>query len=220
MEAKGDLHFVTYEAPGFPPELAGLPVRFGGATLLFTFDRSGRIVDSLVMEASHPAFAAAVYRSVQKWQMAPVKMAMSTHRESVRFAFDQRASFVALTHREGGKESIDPYIDQSASAVHTCKEAELKSPLVPIEHPTPSLPDSFNGTSESGQATVNFVVDVEGRVRVPGVTGASSMACAEAAAAAIKRWRFAPPTQNGVPVQVAVDRTFRFGNGQPKSGGD
>jgi TonB family protein len=73
------------------------------------------------------------------------------------------------------------------------------------------------GPNESPQATVNFIVDETGRVRVPAVTSASGSQCAEVALAAVKQWRFAVPLRDGVPVQVVVDRTFHFGQDQQKS---
>jgi hypothetical protein len=112
--------------------LVGVPINWGHATLLFTYDRSGRIVDRLVINASHPAFAAAVYRAVEQWQIDPGNLPLATHRESVRFDFDRRKIVLLLNHREAGKVAIDPFIDQAAPPVTTCKEADLKSPLVAV----------------------------------------------------------------------------------------
>jgi len=46
---------------------------------------------------------------------------------------------------------------------------------------------------------------------LPAVTEASDADFGEAGLAAIRQWRFQPPRQNGEPVQVIVERTFRFG---------
>jgi TonB family protein len=216
VASSSDLQWVSYKAPTFPAELAGAPINWGHATLLFSFDRSGQIVDRLVINASHPAFAAAVYAAVESWQMEPHASTLSTHRESVRFDFDRRKIVLLLNHREGGKVAIDPFIDQAAPPVSTCLEADLKSPLVAIEKPMPEFPALLAAPGESPQATVNFVVDESGRVRVPAVTSASGSQCAEVALAAVKKWRFQAPLRDSRPVQVVVDRTFHFGQDQLK----
>ena len=55
-----------------------------------------------------------------------------------------------------------------------------------------------------GHAELSFVIDQEGRVRVPVVLEASETAIGLAALSEVRAWRFSPPQQAGQSVLVEV----------------
>jgi TonB family protein len=61
-----------------------------------------------------------------------------------------------------------------------------------------------------GKVTVDFFVDESGKTRMPVVAGRSDDSLAGFAIAAVKQWRFEPPTRGGIPVLVRVSQDFNF----------
>ena len=60
---------------------------------------------------------------------------------------------------------------------------------------------------------MDFLIDEEGRVRLPAVSRATNEANEELAAAAVTavtQWRFEPPTAKGKPVLVRAQQDFAF----------
>jgi TonB family protein len=58
---------------------------------------------------------------------------------------------------------------------------------------------------------LSFIIDTQGRVRVPVSLNASDARFAQAALAAVKHWRFTPAELASEPVNLRVERTFNFG---------
>jgi TonB family protein len=208
-ESPDALRWRHYANPVFPPALLSTTVRSGFATVVFTFDDDGRITDRIVLSASHPEFAEAVKDAAREWTVETAPLARLVRRETLRFDFELHGSIVSMTHRDATQAVFEPEGGLAAGTPHTCRESELGSSLETIARALPERPAPLQGVG--GIATVNFVVDEDGQVRVPAVTGASRAEFAEAALGAIRQWRFRPPRQKGAPVQVTVERTFRFG---------
>jgi TonB family protein len=200
-----------YEDPVFPLPLRATAVQDGSAMVAFTFDATGRITDRLVLAASHPAFSTSIYDAMLNWEIEPTELAHSSRRETIRFEFELHNSIRPMTQRDAFKSVFTRYGDQAATALRTWREEEIRPELKPVATAMPVFPAALSAQNARGSATVSFVVDTEGGVRVPGVTDATEPEFGEAALAAIRQWRFAPPLQNGTPAQVLVERTFRFG---------
>ena len=61
-----------------------------------------------------------------------------------------------------------------------------------------------------GNVKVHFYIDENGEVRMPSVDGEAHPYLAAEAIAAVRGWRFTPPTANGKPATVAALQEFRF----------
>jgi TonB family protein len=84
----------------------------------------------------------------------------------------------------------------------------LDSPLKPISRQAPVFPKSAK--SYAGEATIEFLVDKEGFVRLPRIISASDQAFAYSAIQAVTNWRFEPPTIKGKSVVVRLRVPFVF----------
>jgi TonB family protein len=131
-------------------------------------------------------------------------------RESLRFEFERRGAFVTMSQRDAGKTAFNPYGDLAATPLATCGEAELDTPLQAAKTVLPEFPLALKGKVREGTATVSFIVDGAGRVRVPVITDATLPEFGAAALAALRAWQFQPARRGGRLVQVAVDRTLLF----------
>ena len=86
----------------------------------------------------------------------------------------------------------------------------MSVPLKNTSGARPVFPTELAGQFSEGVAPSEFMVDAEGRVRVPAITSASHPAFGVAALASVKEWRFAPPQHEGRSVQIMTERTVRF----------
>lgn len=200
----------TYEEPAFPAQLHGTVVRDGFATLVFTFDDAGNLTDRIVLAASHPAFSGAVLQAASRWRIDPLGLSPFARREIVRFDFQRSRSIITLTQRDASKSAFSPYGDDVATAVRTYREPDMTERLRATTQVNPEYPPALKAKGIRGMATVSFIVDAEGRVRVPAITHATENEFGAAALAAIKTWRFSPPRHNGVPAQAMAERTLVF----------
>jgi TonB family protein len=204
------LRWLRYAEPVFPVEISQTTVRDGFATVAFSFGDDGRITDQIVLSASHPVFAEAVRSAVTQWQIDTRSLAAAERRDTRRFDFMRNGQIVGLSQRDALKSALDPFGDLAADPVVTLKESALSAPLKNPAGAPPEFPKELSGRVREGVATVEFVVDTEGRVRVPAVTSASHPAFGAAALATVRAWRFVPPQYQGRSVQLMTERTVRF----------
>ncbi len=204
------LRWRSYEEPVFPPELQGTAVREGFATVVFTFDDDGRITDRLVIATTHPAFNQSVLTAIRRWVVDTAGLSPGLRRESVRFDFARSGSVVSLSQRDASKASFSAYGDQMATPLLTFREAEIDAPLRIVDQSPPSYPPELKAARLEGHATIDFILDGEGRVRVPAIAEATRPEFGVAALAALRQWRFSPGRRTGLIVQVVATRTVTF----------
>ena len=199
-----------YQAPEFPPTLRITSVTDGYATMLFTIDTSGEVEDSVAIAASHPAFVAAVREALAHWRFKPTESVTHPRRELIQFQFKRTGLVGSLSQREA-TEGLFPSAHSTSPAVRTVDWEDLQSTPERIVASMPAYPQALRAQPVRGYASISFVIDAEGEVRVPVVIEASEPEFGDAALAAVKRWRFAPPVQDEHPVNVTVTRSFTFG---------
>jgi TonB family protein len=204
------LRWRSYEEPVFPPELHGTAVREGFATVVFTFDDDGRITDRLVIATTHPAFNQSVLTAMRRWRVDTAGLSSGLRRESVRFDFSRSGSVVSLSQRDASKASFSAYGDHSATPLLTFREAAIDGPLRIVAHVPAIYPDKHKAAGREGHATIDFILDGEGRVRVPAIAEATQPEFGVAALAALRQSRFAPGRRTGLIVQVIASRTVTF----------
>jgi TonB family protein len=201
----------AYEDPVFPLQFTPTTLFDGFASVVFTFDENGRVTDRVALRASNPAFVTAVFEAARHWEVDTTKLPRFLRRETVHYAFKRDQVLILRTQREAMKGAFSPYGDEKGFAFETCHEDQLETPLQLVTSVAPEFPEALKNRHARGSATVNFIVDAEGRVRVPAVTDATEPEFAAAVIGAVRQWRFAPAQLGGRPIQVMVDRTFRFG---------
>jgi TonB family protein len=187
----------------------------GSASVVFTFDETGRITDRVALHASHPAFVVAVFEAVRRWEVDTTKLPRFLRRETVHYSFKRDNVIITRTQREAMKAVFTPYGDEKGMAFNTCREDELDTPLKTVTSVAPEFPPALKERHVRGRATVSFIVDAEGRVRVPAITDATDPEFGEAVLAAMRQWRFSRSYLGGLPIQVMTDRTFSFGSAPP-----
>ena len=80
----------------------------------------------------------------------------------------------------------------------------------PLQRPSPEYPESLRAARVEGDAVLVFHVDAEGRVFDPQVQYSTHVEFGEAAAEAVRSWRFLPGSRNGEPGDFRVNVPFTF----------
>jgi len=207
----GGLPWVAFEPPKFPPRLAMTTVNDGFAVVIFTFDAEGWITDRVALEASHPAFSIEVFLALSGSRIDTSRHQPVIRREVVRFEFRRTGAIITKNHREAAKSAFTEYVDHLATPLQTVPERELYPPLQRVVGGPPEYPESAGARDVPTRVTVDFIVDPEGRVRVPAVLEPVEPELVEASLAAVQAWQFSPPALGGLPVQVVARRVFVFG---------
>lgn len=219
--------------PRFPPELSGAKAGDGEVVLAVTVNDEGRPLDVVALEATQEAFARAAVQAVQDWvfgsresdigrrerDMGNRETGMSSResnigsrksdtwprREVLQFSFKRSGVITTLSHREAAQDAFKGRI---VAALRTVSLEQLDREPERLESPMPAVSKAALRRHGNQPLMVNFVVDQQGRVRVPVLAEVQDRALAEAVLAAVSRWRYSPPVQNGEAVAVEMTRAL------------
>lgn len=191
--------------PRFPAELAGAKAGDGEVVLAVTVDSEGRALDMVALEATHEAFVRAATDAVREWIFPARDSDTWPRREVLQFNFKRTGAVSTLSHREA---ALDAFKGQTVAALRTVPLEQLDRKPERRVAPMPNVPQAALRRHGGKPLMVNFVVDQEGRVRVPVLAEVQDAALAETVLAAVRQWRYSPPTQKGVPVAAEMTRAL------------
>jgi TonB family protein len=203
-----------YEPPQFPPRLRATSIVDGYAKMMFTVDEHGAVEDAVALEASHPAFEQAVRSALEEWRFKSADSPTTPRREVIQFEFKRTGHISALSQRDASK-AFFPAATPSPEErpIKTVSWDELPSLPERVASAAPAYPAAFRKQPTQGYASVSFVIDADGAVRVPVVLHASEKEFGESALRAVRQWRFTPPQHDIATVHVLAERSFTFGTG-------
>jgi TonB family protein len=191
--------------PRFPPELVGVKAGDGEAVMVITIGTGGLVEDSVALEATHEAFAREATDAIKDWQFASGAGTTWPRREVLQFSFKRSGVVTTLSHAEGAREH---FIGTPVPRLRTVPLGELDREPMRTASTMPQVSKAALAKRGKEPLMVNFVIDREGRVRVPVVTVADDPEFAQAVLAAVRQWRYTPPLQNGEPVAVEMTRSL------------
>lgn len=151
-----------------------------------TVDREGRVSDVAPAAPGADPLEAAARRALQHWRFAPA--------------------------RRGG-QPIEARIDVPVLVVPLSAAPRVGQGVEPpqvVHRERPRYPLSQRMAGYEGEVTVDFVVDVEGRVRRAYVAKSNNAAFDEPALTAVSEWTFKPGTRDGRPIAVHLQVPIRF----------
>jgi TonB family protein len=195
-------------APAFPLDVHGEGHADGHAVVAATIDADGAVIDAVTLEASHPSFAETAALAVLDWKFEPLPAPVRPRRELLQFEFRSDGTITQLSHAASMAHQMAPPLRENR--LRTVPASAL--PQVPAADPAalPRLSRAAAARVGGRPIAVDFVVDTQGRVRVPVVDGDVDPEAAEAVLRALSAWRFAPQLLEGDPVLVQVQRVFRL----------
>jgi TonB family protein len=184
--------------------LAGIE---GEAVVEFNVDERGNPENLQLVSASVPEFGQVLMDTLVAGTFKPAMKDGRTVAVPLRwkYAFKQPAAEPAE-----GETPEDRLIRllRAGGVVGTAKG--LDAPLKPLWRVAPVYPAALRAEAAKGTAEVEFIIDREGRVRLPYAVKASQEPFGRAAVIAASLWVFDPPTRGGQAVDVRVRIPFQF----------
>jgi TonB family protein len=213
------LKIIQTADPMFPPSLERAGVRHGIVHAAIKVGADGKLEDLLITAYTRKEFADAAITAIEKWRFEPASdngVPLDSVRDLV-FNFEllgvtmDAPSLLDQGHVSRLKisfDSDDSFDYQACELRDLDRIPVLRHVVVPAGYPPRS----------SGSVTVEFYIDEQGRVRLPGVSGDADAPFANAALDAVRQWQFDPPTSRGNPVLVRASQTFHFTPASAQSG--
>lgn len=178
----------------------------GKATVKMVIGLKGQIVKADVVEASSPEFGQALLTAAERFIYEPAlktgRPCLSLMSFSQQFSFDE--GYQLVTEGDLDALKLEQKKPQQIAGLN-----DLDDRVVPIALPPPKFPLS-QSEQNSGEALVEFLIDEDGRVRLPRVVSASREAFGFAAVQGVAAWRFQPPQRGGKPTAVRVRQPITF----------
>ncbi len=195
---------LTMTDPIWPID-ALLAGKSGSANVEFTVTGNGSLRDIHVRDASDPAFGAAVVAAVSTWTFEPAMV----HGMGTDVTLVKHADFKAV-----GTDPAAASTDALTRLVNLARAHAigggrgLDERLTPIYRIAPVTPEGLDG--QKGEAKIEFVIDRDGRARLPRIISATNDAFGWAAATAVSQWIFKAPKRGGQPTEVKVQIPIAF----------
>ena len=179
----------------------------GSAVAEFTVWANGAVTAVKVRQATSPELGRALVAALETWGFNP---ALDSGRP-VSVPMMKRAEFVAVVAgRESATDPVERLIAaRRANQIGPAKNLDEK--LTPLYRAPPAYPASLaEGDQPAGGAEIEFVIDREGRARLPRIVSATREEFGWAAATAVSQWVFKAPSRGGKPIDVVVKIPFEF----------
>lgn len=193
----------------FPSRLLNQGVTHGEASVVIEIDHAGRVTDRLLTSYTHPDFGDEAMRTIRQWSFEPGtadgRPVISVL--TVNFEFTTRGVLAYERHTDA--LPLDAYY-ANRFAYYPHGEETLDQKPVAVTTVAPIYPEHWQAGGHVGLVTVQFFIDEEGRARMPIVIGRADPLLGAAATAALKGWKFQPPSAGGKPVLVHAELTFVF----------
>ena len=179
----------------------------GRAVVRFMIGPSGRVEFAQVNEATAPEFGAALLAAIECFVYEPALKAGRPSSALVgfeeEFNRDENRQLV-------GADDLDLLRREKKKPRSIVSLRDVDAPLTPISRRPPRFPLSVKPDVTAGRAMIEFLVDEEGRARLPRMVEATDDAFGYAAIQGIATWRFQPPTRGGRAVVVRVRQPMEF----------
>ena len=191
--------------PVYPYELL-IAGKEGEAEVEFVVRADGGMEAIAIRKATEPAFGRSLVAALECWFFEPARKGgePTAVKASLRWHF---GPIVA--------PGVDWPDGRLASQVHAGATTNwapkgLDARPRPRFQVPPVYPMELRASGTAGTAEIEFVLDVDGRCRLARIAKASDERFGWAAATAVERWVFDPPTRGGKPVDVRFSIPFEF----------
>lgn len=188
----------------------------GSATVVYAVDKQGKVISTRVVEATHPEFGLSLAASVNAYEFTPaLKNGVETNAlVSLKQEFEPGSPSGML-----GSEDLLLLRDELKHPERIVTMRELDTPLKPTSRRSPVFPCTAPANITRGEAVVEFLVDREGKVRLPRLVSATDPSFGYSAVQAVRDWTFEQPIakKHGVTVRVRVPFLFKLEDSPPEN---
>jgi TonB family protein len=200
--------------PQYPSSLTLAGITKGYAVVAVSIDTEGKVQDSLVLAYTQPQLARASLAAVNDWVFIPARLdgAAVPVRTELRFDFTVEGAVISSNLTNHFFFDNFDHLGDGAPAYRPSRVAELDQLPVRVAGDSPRYDTKAAKAGVRGRVEVHFYIDEQGGVRLPAVSAGTDYYLMEQAVAAVRHWRFAPPTSHGRPVLIAAAQEFDFGD--------
>lgn len=180
--------------------LAGIE---GEAAADFEIGANGGVGLVTVLHATHPEFGRALVAALEACWFEPAQK--EGHKVATLATKRQRFSVA-----KAGKPLARLVERLRSGDTAGLRARGLDGRLTPCYQVSPAYPGALRTEKPAGAATIEFIVDRDGRGRFARIISATREEFGWAAATTVERWVFDPPKRGGQPVDVQVSIPFSF----------
>jgi TonB family protein len=201
--------------PVFPSHLMQVGAVNGEARVVINTDSTGKLTDWLVIGYTHREFADAAVAAIQQWKFEPARLQGEPVGTTVElfFYFEAKGVVVSTSSAADVFDRQLMRIIGDRYAYQPCSLRELDRIPTPVVTVKPLYPGELADKGVKGKVTVDFYIDETGAVHLPAVSVKDDVELTALAVAALRQWKFEPPTRDGHPVLVKASQEFDFKNG-------
>lgn len=185
----------------------------GQIILAIAVDEKGQLTDTLVLGYTHRGLIAPCLDAMQLWTYHAAKVDGMPVPTQSEITIDYTAEGVVVSHLSS-VEMLNAYLKRLSGTVYVerpCTSRQLDAVPTRVATVVPRYAKDAEQQGVRGSVQVHFYIDQQGAVRMPAVSPGAHPYLSEIAVAAVRDWKFAPPTARGRPVMVAARQEFTFG---------
>jgi TonB family protein len=193
---------LTFHPVVYPYELERAEVT-GKASARMLLSDTGSVLRVRIVSCSRPEFGLALAAAVQGFMYSPAKkggrpvpsiMVVDQVFDAEHLFMPETRHLLSLDRRKGAVPPV----------------SGLDAPPRPLSIGRPFYPSALVGTGIIGDATVEFMIQEGGWVRLPRIVQASRPEFGYAAVEEVASWAFEPPIFHGKPTVARARVSFKF----------
>jgi len=200
--------------PQYPGSLLMAGITRGYAVIAVSIDAEGKLRDALPLAYTQPELARTSLAAVREWSFIPAALDGARVPVQTEIRFDYTVHGAVITTNAMNHFFFDSFenVGDTAWAYRPGRPDRLDAPLVRVAGNAPKYAHEALRAGITGTVQVHFYVDETGEVRMPAVAEVTNPYLMEQAMAAVRGWKFTPPTIRGNPVLIAASQDFHFGS--------
>jgi len=179
----------------------------GKAVVAFLVDPKGRVAKVEVVEATKPEFGLAMVAAVEAFRFIP---AMKDGKATATILKMEQEFSPGTFGKCVAEKDQDLIKLERKHPEKILSAAKLDAPLKPVSRQPPIFPVCVMNRLDHGSATIEVLINEEGRACLPRIAEATDPAFGYAAMQALTDWRFEPPMAGGKPAVARVQVPFDF----------
>jgi TonB family protein len=205
----------TTTLPQMPFSLLERGVIEGRVVVAVDINAEGKLTDHLVIGYTHAPLVKPIVEALTEWQYQPARRDGVPVPAQVELTVTMSATGVVVS--QTGMEMVETFMERVLGdhlKYRTSRPDEIDRVPVRTNTVAPKYAEAALKQGVRGKVQVHFYIDENGAARMPAVDNSDHPYLAEIAVAAVREWKFEPPTAKGNPVLVAVSQEFLFGDGR------
>ena len=181
--------------PVYPPARY-LARETGSVTAEFVVDEAGRPGSISIVSADQEDFGASLVAAIEAWAFKPAQG------DNGPIPVRLRVIHVFAVLSDQPEFRLAELLKPDGPGISGPDGLDQK--VTPLWRGFPSYPQAYKDQPRNGEAQIEFIIDRNGRSRMPKILSSTDEAFGWAAVTAISQWVFERPTKGGVPTDIKV----------------